>query len=145
MMSEFSGSAEFPPDAHITMIAEAILLRASLIELRDDRQANWDRLAGMRQPTMGDVESADDLQALNITAYTTARMQNADDLAILTEAVDLVDRAVDILEEEPTGLTLLVEFALARLRHCLADIQDYRDLEEPLDDLSRIIVNHLDS
>jgi hypothetical protein len=133
---------EFAPDARIAIVAEAVLLRAELAEARDERQANWERLGTMWQPTMEDIENADDLQSVAINSYTTARIENADDLEFLDEALALIDRAIDMLEDRSVRLTRVLAMCLEQIGDHLAEQGDFREVREPVAMLREIVELH---
>ena len=120
------------PSERVWLVAEMVLLRAELAAFHEERQANFKRLATMWQPTMQDVESADDLKSIAINSYTAARMQNAEDLELLGDALALVDSAIEILDA-PAPLPAALVHALEHLRHHMAELTAYNDLRAPLD------------
>lgn len=117
-----------PPEEHIGLVVEAVLLRAELKDLRDERQDDFDRLATMRQWTMEDIDNATDLQSIAIYSYTTARIQNAEALEILDDGLALMDRAIGLLESGDDGLALAVAYAVDRTRERLEEMEDYIEL-----------------
>lgn len=127
------------PGERITLAAEAVLLRAELVDHRDERQADFDRLAQMWQPTMDDVDSANELQSMAINTYTTARIENAEDLAILNRAVALVDQAVALIERPHRDLTPHLAPTLGQLQAALFDLERYEELLPPLDALGLLL------
>ncbi|MEV3938475.1 hypothetical protein AB0K52_21175 [Glycomyces sp. NPDC049804] len=132
-------SEPFTPGERITLAAEAVLLRAELVDHRDERQADFDRLAQMWQPTMDDVDSANELQAMAINTYTTARIENAEDLAILNRAVALVDQSVALIERPTRSLTPHLAPTLGQLQAALFDLERYEELLPPLDALGFLL------
>jgi hypothetical protein len=127
------------PGERIALAAEAVLLRAELADHRDERQANFDRLAQMWQPAMDEVDSANELQSLAIDTYTTARIENADDLAVLNRAVALVDQAVALIERPTRGLTPHLAPTLGQRQGALFDLERYEELLAPLDALAFLL------
>jgi hypothetical protein len=131
----------FPPDERIELIARSILLRAGLARFYEERRANWDRLAKLWQPTMQDIDGADgnnDLTSVAINSYTTARIQNAEDLETLNEALRQMDRAIDLLES-PTQDIAVVAYGLEQLQYRVIELEEYADLKEPVDLLRELI------
>ncbi len=139
MTPELGESGELPPEAQITLVIEAVMLRAELAEAHEERQANWERLAAMWQPTMDDIDNANDLQSLAINTYAIARIQNADDLEILADALDLVDGAIEMLEDPNCGLTRVLTLCLEQIGDRFAETRDFPELKEPLDVLREVV------
>ncbi|MEU5154375.1 hypothetical protein [Glycomyces sp. NPDC021274] len=129
----------YSPGERIILAAEAVLLRAELADHRDERQANFDRLAKMWQPTMDEVVNANELQSIAINSYTTARIENAEDLAILNRAIALVDQAVALLERPTNRLTPHLPLTLEQLQAAIIDPETYEELLPPLDALGLLI------
>ncbi len=93
----------------------------------------------MWQPTMDDIDNANDLQSLAINTYAIARIQNADDLEILADALDLVDGAIEMLEDPNCGLTRVVTLCLEQIGDRFAETRDFPELKEPLDVLREVV------
>lgn len=129
----------FPPGERVELVARTILLRAGIARFQEERRANWDRLAKLWQPAAKDAESADDLMSLAISGYTTARLQNAEDLATLDDALRLIDRAIELLESPTDDRVAVVAYGLEQLQHRVIELEEYADLREPLDVLRELI------
>ncbi|GAA1676065.1 hypothetical protein GCM10009830_23390 [Glycomyces endophyticus] len=112
----------FPPAERVELVARAILLRAGIARFQEERRANWDRLAKAHRPT--DV---------------SARLQNADDLATLDDALRLMDRAIDLLESPAEDRVAIVAFGIEQLQHRVTELEEYADLKEPLGLLRELI------
>ncbi|GAA2300238.1 hypothetical protein GCM10009853_065800 [Glycomyces scopariae] len=110
----------FPPSERVELVARAILLRAGIARFQEERRANWDRLA--LRP--GDA---------------TARLQNADDLQTLDDALRLMDRAIDLLESPTEDRVAVVAFGIEQLQHRVTELEEYADLKEPIGLLRELI------
>jgi hypothetical protein len=112
----------FPPDERIELIARSILLRAGISRFQEERRANWDRLARAHRPA--DVD---------------ARLQNAEDLQTLDDALRLMDRAIDLLESPTEDRVAVVAFGIEQLQHRVTELEEYADLKEPIGLLRELI------
>ncbi|MQM25669.1 hypothetical protein [Glycomyces albidus] len=126
----------FPPGERVELVARTILLRAGIARFQEERRANWDRLAKLWQPASDD---ADDLASPAAGGYTTARIQNAEDLATLDDALRLIDRAIELLESPADDRVAVVAYSLEQLQHRVIELEEYADLREPLDVLRELI------
>lgn len=118
----------YTPGERVTLAAEAVLLRAELADHRDERRADLDWIARMRQPATDETDSA-----------ALAHIENAEDLAILDRAVALVDQSVDLIERPTARLTPHLAWTLGELQAALFGLEHYDELLVPLDALGLLV------